>query len=454
MEGYLFFGYVAALLCVATVGAWGVDMWRTSEKGRSRTLRRAALGAMCVMALYGTIRTYYFALHPGSRTAHHISWVQSETFWVLTIAAIALLISLGRSSTSKTLSPQEKIGLFFFIAIVTTFATLGIKDGGNVSMLAPELYRFVAKLPGFEGLRGLARMGILSVIAFILLAALGLSAFLKNKKLGTLLKQWTLVGGLSLLSAFELQSSKEPLAPAILAPPIYETATHLPTNEAVLALPTRSALSNGKHFMNWNSLHMIWMRHAKNRLVNGFSGKAPSFHSSSTHHLDSFPSRTALSMIGGIVGVRYVIINSAFYGEASAKKINILVKKYRSEIQLVACDNTQSCIYRVDPIIYSSSLPTKELLIPPGRHERTLSFDVKAEGETLTQPVTVTFEVNIGQKLRVSHLTTTLSTPSEWTPLHVQLPSNNEWVSPTVVTIKVEGAPGIMVRGTSLSPEP
>lgn len=452
MEGYLYFGYGALLVCSITVLVWGIQLWRASDERASQTIRRVCLGSMCAMALYGTIRTYYFAMHPGSRTAHHIAWVQSETFWGLTIAAAILLVSFGRAATSKALSQREQIGLFFFVAIVATFATLGIKDDGNVSLLAPELYRFVAKLPGFEGLRGLARMGILAVLSFTVLAALGLAALFKKSSFRGAPTQWALIGGLSLLSAFELHTSKEPLAPAIPAPPIYAAAIHLPTNEAVLALPTSSAVSNSKRFMNWNSLHMIWMRHAKNRLVNGFSGKAPWFHSFRTNHLDTFPSRRSLSMIGGILGVRYVIINSALYGDRNAKKINTLVKKYRSEIELIECDETSSCIYKVAPIIHTSTLPEKEILIPPGRHSRVLSFDAQVEGETIAHPITVTFQVKIGENPDISRHTVTLSTPNDWAPLTVQLPSNNEWVSPTVVTIEVEGASGIMLRGAAVTP--
>lgn len=452
MEGYLYFGYLALLIAVVAILRWGFEMWRSEGDASNRKTRRLCLLSMCVISLYGTIRTYYFAMHPGSRTAHHIAWVQSETFWVLIIASLFLIISLGRRATERALSAREYTGLFLFVSLVTIFATLGIKDGGKVSLHAPELYRFVAKLPGFEGLRGLARMGILSVLSLLVLAALGLATLLKKERFAKPATQWGIVAGLSLLSAFELRTSRERLAPTIPAPPIYEAAAHLPTNEAVVALPTRSALKNGRNFMNWNSLHMIWMRHAKNRLVNGFSGKAPWLHSFYTHHLDSFPSRPSLSMIGSIVGVRYVITNSTFYGERFAKKINILVKKYRSEIELISCDGTGSCIYKVTPIIHTSALPEKQLVLPPGRHERALSFEMKAEGETSTQPVNVTLKVDIGTKRNVAQLSVPLTKPGSWTPVTLQLPKNDEWVSPTVVTVQVEGAPGIMIRETKLTP--
>lgn len=451
MEGFLFFGFVPMVLGLCTVFSFIKSVPNTAESSRLRRLFRWATYVMAIAVVIGILRGTYFSLHPGSRTQHHLAWVWSETLWVVLAWSFLSLVCLSRRTSELRLSRFEKESLCVWLAVLALFTTLGIHDGGKVKSVAPEIYRFIMMLPGYDALRGLSRFGVVAVLAFVILAASFVARLSQNRASLRGARAWGLVGVLLLLSGFELHTRPESLPTLNEPPPVYKRLRELPTKDAIVALPMRSIAKDGRNYMFWNSIYVQWLEDVENPVVNGFSGKVPLFHSLLSHELDAFPSRRALSYLAELVGTHYVIVNSQFYGMPSAVRIREEAKRLRKEIKILRCDKVGNCLYRVNPILDTRELPDTELLIPPDTRARSLTFEVQPTEPCSQGPCVIHLQVDIAGVRTVSKEARTLQPEAVWQPMTVELPASEEMVAPTYVRVKVTGVSGVLLRNSRIS---
>ena len=450
MEGYLFFGALPLLLALGTVAEIVAKPLCTcaTTSVRGRLLRWLSASSLLIL-LVGIARGLHFASHPGTRTIHHLAWVQAETFWALIALCGAAILILGWKSRSRSLTPTERVMVLVLITLVFTFGTLGIKEDIHEKNPAPMIYEYMMQLPGYEALRGLSRMGVIPVLTSILIATFGISEILKRRFGQASFKYHAGLALIFSLCAFELRTRHEKLAPAIPAPAIYEVARNLPSQEAVLALPISSAIIESRNFMNWNSVYMQWMDKSPNPLVNGFSGKAPWYHSVRSHLLDSFPSRHSLSLIGGIVGVRYVITNRVFTESKTTKRILKDFSLFPDQVELISCDAKKNCIFKVTPIIDTALPEANELVVASDTEDQALKFEIRPSTPSPSQPITVTMKVVADARHHIHQESFTLNPGDDWTSKSTRLPATKNTVNPLPVKISVTNAPGVLLRNVS-----
>lgn len=451
MEGFLFFGFVPTALSLAAIA----KTWqKASTNNQQRLLGRVARWSIYLAIVGGcvsVIRAWYFTSHPGNRTAHHLAWVTAEALWPFLAASFITLLANRADKTDRSLNRLEIASLFSFLAIFFVFATLGIKDTGPARFHAPELYRFIMHLPGYEALRGLARMGLLAVLCLVVLAATGFAMLLDRLYARSRSGAFGFALIMLVLAALELRTRPDVLVPLQPAPKIYETARNLPTHEPILALPIRSATVGGRDFMFWNSLHALWLRQAENPVVNGFSGKSPLFHSLVSYQLDEFPSRHSLSVLAELVGVRYVLTNSRFYGPKTARAIRKRASQLSGEVSLVQCDKHSNCIFRVSPIMDTRELKNPELLIRSEEFPQVVSFEARPASSASSKEWALSLQVDEGGVTPIERENQPLPNDSQWHKVSLPLPPSSKHVNPFLVRIGVSGADGALIRNISAS---
>lgn len=415
------------------------------------TLATRGLGYFMTACLFiGAIRGTYFLLHAGSRTPHHLAWIQSETLWAL---LFGLLLTIGMRGFRRKAAPldrRETLSILLFCAVFFTFATLGIHDGGAIQRPAPELYRMLIGLPGFNALRGLARMGIVVIMLATLIAAFAITR-LKGFSLFSTQKRYSLLCiSLIVLTGIELHTRKVSLALENPPPNIYSSVRQISQDAALLALPIGSAAKDGRSSMIWNSLYALWMKEYKNPIVNGFSGKVPPFQALSGHLLNSFPSQESLSVLGTLVGVRYVITNHRHYGEQKVRRIRTAAAKLPDQIKEIACDSKLSCLFEVNSVIATAILPSTDLLIPWDARPRTLSLEVQAAPDAAEMHHMMRLSLlSRGHLVRPPDLLN-VAPKGGWQTATVAIPDVQERVTPLVLAITVENNAPLLIRNVKL----
>ena len=453
MEGFLFFGFLPLVMCIcAFLRAW-IFFTRDFDDSKSRRWLRLAGWGTVAAILLSLVRAWHFASHPGNRTTHHLAWITAETFWVILAASLLALVLLGwrARERERVLTRLEVTALFSFLAIFFIFATLGLKDIVPSKHPAPELYRYLRNLPGYDALRGLARLGLVAVLMMITLAALWLAQLLERMSLRSRLLVPAVSVAVFLMAAAELHSRPEKLAPLLHAPRIYDEAPSLVGQAPVLALPIRSATVGGREFMFWNSLHTIWLRNAPGRIVNGFSGKVPLFHALVSHDLDGFPSRKSLSVLAELVGVHHVVTNAKFYGVKEIRDLRKRASKFPDEVREIKCDRSGSCVYAVSPVMDTRELQPPQLLVAGERAPQTLSFQVAPVSPPRGSDWTVSMQAILGSTV-VQNYSLKLASTTEWQAVSVELPPTLERVNPFIIHISVDGAEGALIRNSAAVP--
>ncbi len=454
MEGYLFFGFVPLLFAFGMAFRHVVSCCREiGAGGASKTIRWSGWVIFAVV-LMGIARGTYFAAHPGGRTLHHLAWIQSEVCWIVLAALLLIAWCRRRQGRSELIDEPDLVGLILILVVFFVFATLGIKDSGAGTSRAPELYRFLINLPGFNSLRGLSRMGIVANMLAILLAALAIARLRCYHWASAPVRFNSVVFALVSLTAVELHTRREVVAPEIPQPEVYKHLATLDPDVAVVAVPIESSAGNGRSFMIWNSLYALWTSEYPNRIVNGFSGKLPHFQSISAHLLDTFPSRKSLSVLGTLVGVHYVVTNPRFYGEQKARIAKKAADKLPEQIKTIACGAKHSCLFEVHPIIATSDLPSTDLMLPAAAVDRILSFEVKTESTEPGSSVSIQCAVSSrGHLLRNSDVGR-IAPGSDWQHVEVVVPPSTEQVLPVVVTVRAAENLPLLIKNVEIRQAP
>ncbi len=453
LEGLLFFGIIPLLLALGMLlhSAAKEIVLVKSQRVSEKTIGMI-VALQCFNIFIGALRYFHFANSTSLRALHHEQWVLAQTLWIALALAVGELISIGWRSQAKSLEEKDFIALLFFTLIFFLFGSLGFKEALSETNPAPMLYRFIMQLPGYEGLRALSRMGIVAILSAILLAALGFKNIL-NTSFRAQKHRYIFVGGLFFVTGLELYCGPNTLAPGMPTPDVYKYTYEIPESTAILALPIRSSVVDGRNFMFWNSLHQYWMRGSNHKIVNGFSGHIPYYHGLVSHELDYFPSRKSLSRLGCLVGVNYVLVNREFRGMRYRKKLNHLIAELPDEIKSIKCDKKKNCLFKVDPIIDTSSISSPELLFPSANAARTLTLSVKPLPQ-INQDYSMKLVVLEDLKKPVLTSDISITKNSDWKTENIRIPPSSSPINPVMVKIEVSaGSPGVMLKNLHIDTE-
>jgi hypothetical protein len=218
----------------------------------------------------------------------------------------------------------EDGGFYVVLAILSVWACLG---PGYV--LYTTLYRL---LPGFDLIRVPSRLGILTLLALAVLAALGL-----DRLLGALAgRSRVLAGGLALvlltaeLSAFPLGARPY----SIDFPEIDRVLAARPRPFSVVGLPVVDP-ANATQSARLNSYYMLHSMLHWQPIVNGYSGIVPPRHERLFRILTAFPETASLGELERL-GVRYAVLHREFCSDEEWRRLVERAALYPDRLRLEA----------------------------------------------------------------------------------------------------------------------
>jgi hypothetical protein len=192
--------------------------------------------------------------------------------------------------------PSRRALVYVAILVVAFEASLGFNG-----YLYPVLHRFV---PVFRGLRAMARLGIVVVMALSVLAAFGYAGLVAGR---TARVRWLAVAVLAGLMLAEYATRLPLVEFPNSPPPLYRLLARLPPGVvAELPAPANDRLPGVEPQRAYMST-FYWFP-----IVNGYSGNYPASYLARLERLRAFPDARSLRQLRAD-DVRYVIVHSQGY---------------------------------------------------------------------------------------------------------------------------------------------
>ncbi len=199
--------------------------------------------------------------------------------------------------------PGLPAGYYAVLFVLSVWVCLGPAYG-----LYKVLYRL---LPGFDLIRVPSRLGVLTLLAVAVLAAVGLDRALARLRGGV--RSGAAVAAIVLLLA-ECAEWPLPARPyAIETPQVDRELARRPPPFAAVELPVPDP-ADGVAFARLNSHYMLHSMAHWQPIVNGYSGIVPPRHERLFRILTAFPDTAGLAELERI-GVGYVVLHREFYSD-------------------------------------------------------------------------------------------------------------------------------------------
>ena len=220
--------------------------------------------------------------------------------------------------------PGLEAGYYAVLLVLSVWASLGPAYG-----LYKALYRL---LPGFDLIRVPSRLGVLTLLAIAVLAALGLDRLLARvaprKRLAAGVAAIVLL--LAELAAFPVDARPYDIE----APAIDRELAARPRPFAAVELPVADP-ADAVQFARLNSRYMLHSMLHWQPIVNGYSGIVPPRHERLFRILTAFPDTASLAELEAI-GVRYAVVHREFYDDAQWAGVIARADRLASRLRLEA----------------------------------------------------------------------------------------------------------------------
>ncbi len=268
----------------------------------------------------------FFAINPANYILGHIPVVTD--LWihrgierrlfpgiVISIFAVAGITALARRRRNGGHVRDTELRLVGIAGLCGAVLALGDRSHvGGVSIAMP--FALVRHLPGFSGIRAVARLALVAELALALFAAVGIENAGRRLRYRT-----ALIGGVALVVVVVAES----------AMPI--NLVHLPTNRddggvadalralprgVVLELPIRSSTA-GIAWPYVEAPRQLVAIHDGDPRVNGYSGFQPAGFDHLTAVLDTFPRPAAIAEVRAL-DVRYIVLRTRLIGPLTPTK--------------------------------------------------------------------------------------------------------------------------------------
>ncbi|HWS46337.1 MAG TPA: hypothetical protein VN636_10780, partial [Acidimicrobiia bacterium] len=170
-------------------------------------------------------------------------------------------------------------------------------------------------VPGFAGIRAVARLALAFELALCLFAAVGLDALLVHLRRNA--RALVVVGAAGLVIAESVIALTYVRVPTSASDGGVDTALRARPRGVVVELPISSSASGASWPFAEMPRQLLALRDHDPR-VNGYSGFQPKNYDALAASLDAFPDPDALSTLRRL-GVRYVILRTALVGELTPR---------------------------------------------------------------------------------------------------------------------------------------
>ena len=326
---------------------------KSAEQNAShRSLRSPRFFLIVIAALIITLLLGYSIRLPGLKI--------TSLSRVLAVCAIAGAVWLAASRQSREswrrwlLSPAGIFAAITLFALVMSFGPDIHAMGRPVTTI--NLYAlFYDHVPGFDGVRVPARYGMIVTFGLAALAALGVATIDRDRpRRGPRrhARAAAIAGTLILVEAFAVpipinqnstdytQAGLVPLPPSVAigpaAPEVYRFATQLPASAVLIELPLGEPAFDVR-YMFYSTLH--WRR-----LVNGYSGGAPSQYEMLTESLKDRATRPdrAWQAITDSTATHAIVHEASYAGDGGTRLSAWLQSRGAREIASVGADHVFS----------------------------------------------------------------------------------------------------------------
>lgn len=383
-EANLFMGMTVFVLACAAI-AWTIWTLMQTQTSSSKTIGRtygalAFFAAQFAVAMYYTWRRWGFFIEKDP-IIH--GFAIGVPMWEILVCAFGMLIL--RAATRKADAALETVDFALSMIVLMVFfyfASLGVVEGHGPLSPKPGLYSWMFRfLPGYDSLRAVSRIGIVTDFTLVVLAGIAYAEFLKRYRQATVFS----FAGLLLVMGVEYHPVRYPLEQMAGPPEIYQRLAKIPGDEAVIALPYGNPKAIG-WYSQLQTEHIQWMQAAgvERPLFNGYSGKMPASNVYTERSVKNFPDQTSLNYLGRFVGLRYLLYYrirvSPFYPEPFEKAI----AKMGDQLKVVDKDPKLNYIFELNPTVDVYALTPAEFCLKIDReHSRTLQLEIKYVSSTL-----------------------------------------------------------------------
>lgn len=302
------------------------------------------------------------------------------TSYVALCAATAYLILLGRAERAlgaSYITTRSLIALFLYVGLVFFLVALGPLGNPAEGFIAPGIYRiFYDVVPGFDSLRAISRVAVLSLLAISILSALALTSLQRIKMIDP---RWFLIAYV-LLAAENMISPhiKEPLPsnPTVLK----MLSSHANTNTAAIVLPYSGALKENGEIKSWkefakiNVTAMNWALEAGVPTINGYSGQQTKIMKELPRELIDFPSNRSIRALREFAGLKFVLYASRLDANFNRETFERRQESFADRLRLLEVDSDGNYLFE---LIGGQTLDSHFSLLVPSFPPRHLNVQIK-----------------------------------------------------------------------------
>ena len=243
-----------------------------------------------------------------------------------------VLIALGAigSVVGYRLSSDSRVGrLFYWFCLLLAGVAFLLSMGPQAAWAGQTYdlpYRFLYRhLPGFNGMRAPARLAVLVLFAWTVLAGWGTRWLVeRSERRGHILGVAAIA---LLLFEYQTHSLARILPPAPEVPAVHQWLAEQPSNEAVLVLP----IHEGEAIVEESRNMFYSTRHFK-PLVNGFSGWWPDDYWEVVGRLRHFPTSRILEFLERRAPVRFVVIHYDAIPQPRRRHLDAAMERYKERM--------------------------------------------------------------------------------------------------------------------------
>ena len=370
-------------------------------------------------------------------------WLALAFFSLLALRMGVLERKLGFTIVTN----RALIALFIFLALMSFAVALGPLGNTAVNQWAFGVHRvWYALLPGFDAIRAISRIGVLT--AFALSVVLGLMVAHLSSTFVTF-RHFALA--LPLLIVIENFCAGIPVDPETQATTVYQSLATFPhADEAVIVLPWTAEVNSLGEPKSWiefarrNVNYMLQVLPTGWRLVNGYSGERTKTIRTFPQLLSGFPDARSIDSICSIAGLRYLVYDSKgipnFDQDAFMSRLN----NFADQIKYVDADVDGNYLFELP---CRTAVTTFFELLVPSYPRGTVHFDMLSKGlpAGMSSRVLAMSEFN-GQEAPVA----TIDVPggTDWETMSINVPQTAERVRPFRITFRAPPGKVILIQNT------
>lgn len=297
-----------------------------------------------------------------------LRYLVAGSSWALLFAFTLLLIRLGRlerKSGENRITERELLAAFGLLALVSFIVALGPLGNPEKGEYAFGLYRlWYTFLPGFDSIRAIGRIGILTSFCLSICLGILLSSFIPKISRARLLTWF--------IPLFIATENLHPLVPVegdVAKDEVHRVLSGFnPSDGAVIVLPYTGELGSLGTPVSWgdfarrNIQVLLHLSGTGWRSVNGYSGQKSKIMREFPRQLRGFPDRRSLATICSIGGIRYLIYSSANDPEFNRETFYANLDPLDQQIRFITEDKAGNFLFSLPCLLTVDN--ERELLFP------------------------------------------------------------------------------------------